>query len=85
VLGTPAAVERAEETRRVTEAEDRQGGMREVVRDPALRRAPPSQASTASFAFAFSFALTDSTLPPTLMMLACGHFCTQMPQLVHFA
>ncbi len=45
----------------------------------------PSQASTASFALAFSFAFTDSNFPLTLMMLACGHFCTQMPQLVHFA
>ena len=85
MLDASAAVERAEEALGVAETEDRQGGVREVVRDPALRRASPSQASTASFAFAFSFAFTDSTLPPTLMMLACGHFCTQMPQLVHFA
>jgi hypothetical protein len=82
VRGTPAAVEHAEEALGVAEREDRQRGVREVVRDPALRRAPPSQASTASFSF---LAAAASNFPLTLMMLAWGHFCTQMPQLVHFA
>ncbi len=80
--GTASAVERAEEALGIAEREDRQCGVREVVRDPALRRAPPPQASTTSVSF---FAAAASNFPLMLMMLACGHFCTQMPQLVHFA
>ncbi len=82
MVGASAPVERAEEALGIAEAQDRQRGVGEVVRDPALRRAPSPQASTASFSF---LAAAASNFPPTLMMLAWGHFCTQMPQLVHFA